>query len=86
MGRRSVYTRLLRSGPKKAASLVPASGEGWESAVTNGTAAEGTLVSTADTWGATDTAPAAEGTLIPTEDSWGTAEPQAYDSLMSMCL
>lgn len=48
-------------------ALALTSGEGWESV----TAAEDTLIPTADTWGATDTSPAAEGTLIPTEDTWG---------------
>ena len=79
-------TRLLRNGPQEIAFFLPTSGEGWEAAATDATAAQDTLISTADTWGAAHTTPAAEGNLIPTEDSWGAAEPQTYDCLMSMCI
>ena len=56
-------------------ALAPTSGEGWEAAGTEATAAQDTLITTADSWGAANSTPAAEGNLIPTGDSWGAAEP-----------
>ena len=38
--------------------FVPTSREGWEPAAANGTAAQDSLIPTADTWGATDNTPA----------------------------
>ena len=48
-------------------ALAPTSGEGWGSAAADGSAAQDTLISTADTWGATD---APEST--PNTDGWNT--------------